>query len=164
MAGDLQGLMQVVRQGQALAFSAANIGDVFNQKFPGHKSNVNFPTEYKNWSSTVRDTLRGALEAAGLQASQFATEEQAMAQMRSMAQSTSGRMQAIQVGNQIAAENAAQTQKLRALVMAQMQSQNAYMMGQQQEKDAVRGAVDSMFTGGSVKTGRQYSTALGGSK
>jgi P-type conjugative transfer protein TrbJ len=48
-------------------------------------------------------------------------------------------MQALQVGTQISVEQVAQLQKLRTLMMAQIQAQNAFMAGEQQQKDNVQG-------------------------
>lgn len=153
---NLQSLMNVVRQGEALAFSASNISEEFQRKFKGFVPATNFQTDYKTWSNTVRDSLRASLSAANLQSQQFATEEAALATLRSMSQSSEGRMQAIQVGNQVAVEQVAQLQKLRALMMAQMQAQNAYMAGQQQEKDNVKAAEETFYKYSDPRAGKNY--------
>lgn len=153
---DLMGVVNVVKQGQALAFSLSNIGDQFKLKFPGYKPTTDFTSDYKKWSGTLMDTIKGTLEAANLQSQQFTSEESVLDQLRSMSKSNQGRMQAIQTGNQIAVETAAQLQKLRALSMAQLQSQNAYMAKTEQEKDTTRASVETMLKRGSVKTGTTY--------
>ena len=117
---NLNSLANVVNQGQALAYTLSNAGSQFQIKFPGYKPTSNFPVDYKNWSTTFRDTLKGTLEAGNLQSQQFSTEEQVMSQLRNMSSTAQGRMQAIQVGNQIAGETVSQLQKLRQLALAQM--------------------------------------------
>jgi P-type conjugative transfer protein TrbJ len=156
IAHDLQGVMHVVQQGQALAFSASNISQEFKSKFPGFVQPVNYTASYKSWSDTVMDSIRGSLAAASLQSHQFATEEATLAQLRVMSQSAEGRMQALQIGTQISVEQVAQLQKLRALVMAQMQAQDAYMAAQQQQKDAVKAAEESFYTHRDPRQGRSY--------
>lgn len=156
--GDLMGVMNVVKQGEALAFSLGNIGDQFKLKFPGFKPTNDFVGDYKKWSQTLRDTLKGTLEAANLQSQQFSTEEGVIQQLRSMSSSNQGRLQALQTGNQIAVETTAQLQKLRALAMAQMQSQNAYIAKTEQEKDTKKAAVDSLLQRGDIRTGKTYKT------
>ncbi len=153
---DLMGVMNVVKQGEALAFSLSNIGQQFQLKFPGFKATTDFITDYKRWSQTLRDTIKGTLEAANLQSQQFSTEEGVINQLRSMSSSNQGRLQALQTGNQIAVEVAAQLQKLRALSMAQMQAQNAYMAKEEQEKDTVRASAETMLKRSSVKSGATY--------
>ena len=51
-------------------------------------------------------------------------------ELNALGQSTEGRMQAIQVGNMVATEQVAQTQKLRQLMATQINAQNAYMAHQ----------------------------------
>jgi type IV secretion system protein TrbJ len=153
---DLQAVMRVVQQGQALAFSASNISEEFTRKFPGFVQPTNYIASYKSWSDTTRDSIRGALAAANLQSQQFATEESALSQLRSMSQSSEGRMQALQVGTQVAVEQVAQLQKLRALVMSQIQAQDTYMASQQQQKDSVKAAEDAFYKHRDPRQGKTY--------
>lgn len=136
---DLQGVASVVQQGQALAYSAQNIGTQFQNTFKGfsYPAGFNFKTAYQDWSRATLDGLKGAFEAAKMQADSFATEEGVLQGLRNQSQSAQGQMQAIQVGSQIAEQQVQQLQKLRQLMMVQMQAQNSYMAAQEQ-KDAAR--------------------------
>lgn len=136
---DLMGIANVVRQGQALAYSATNIGTQFTNTFKGlsYPAGFNFKTEYKNWSKTTMDGIKGAFESANMQSNQFATEEGILASLRTQSQSAQGQMQAMQVGSQIAEQQVQQLQKLRQLMMVQMQAQNSYLAAQEQ-KDAAK--------------------------
>ncbi len=154
---DLMALQNVVKQGQALSFAASNVVQQFENTYTGFTQAPKFVTAYKQWSKTSMDSIKGSLAAANLQANQFATEEGTLSALRSMSQSSVGQLQALQVGSQIAVEQAAQMQKLRGLIMAQMQAQNAYMAGNQQEKDNRKAAEEGFF----VKTnpnGKPYKT------
>lgn len=153
---DLMGVMNIVKQGEALAFSLSNIGEQFKIKYPGFQTTTDYIGDYKKWSQTLRDTIKGTLEAANLQSQQFSTEEGVINQLRIMSQSNTGRLQALQTGNQIAVETTAQLQKLRALAMAQMQSQNAYMAKQEQERDSENASVDSMLSRQKQEASRTY--------
>lgn len=153
---DIMGVVNVVKQGKALAFSLENIGEIFEKKFQGYKPTTNFPAEYKQWSETLRDTIKGTLEAANLQSEQFATEEDVLRQLRSMSQSNQGRLQALQTGNQIAVEMVAQMQKLRALSLAQMQAQNAYLAKETQEKDTANASFEEMLPQEKFEGSRTY--------
>jgi P-type conjugative transfer protein TrbJ len=77
-----------------------------------------------------------------LQSTQFETEESTMQTLQTLSQSAVGRMQAIQAGNQIAAQPVRQTQKLRQLLMAQMGMQAAFMAGQADQDAAQRAAYE----------------------
>ena len=63
-----------------------------------------------------------------------------------MSQNSVGRLQAIQAGNQIAAQQVRQLQKLRQLMMTQMQMQSAFM-ATQSDKDAVQTAQSELYYG-----------------
>jgi len=56
----------------------------------------------------------------------------------------------------VAVEQVAQLQKLRALMMAQMQAQNTYMAGQQQEKDNVKAAEETFYKYSDPRAGKNY--------
>lgn len=144
---DLSGIANLVKQGQALAYSSQNIGQQFVNTFKGFQfpSGFDFKTDYKKWSQTTLDSLKGALESANLQAQQFATEEGILSQLRSMSTSATGQMQAIQVGSQIAEQQVQQLQKLRQLMMLQLQSQNTYMAAQQQKQDTIQAAKQDAY-------------------
>ncbi len=144
-------LTNIVRQGQAIAYSMANLDVRFRQRFPdyGNFLNANFGApqmygSYQGWYTTQRDGIDGALLAANLQSSQFANENATMATLTAMGDSATGRMQALQVGNQIANQQVQQMQKLRQLVMAQMQMQANYMAAEA-AKDAAKNAQAEKF-------------------
>jgi type IV secretion system protein TrbJ len=142
---DLDSVANVVQQGEAISFAQQNIATAFQAKYPGYTQANDFTKSYQSWSASALDGLNEALQAAGLQSQQFTTEEAALNQLRSMSQSSVGRMQAIQVGNQIAVEQVAQTQKLRELVMAQTQSQSNYLAAEKSEKDAQQAEVEQLL-------------------
>lgn len=161
---DLMGVANIVKQGQALAYSATNIGTQFQNTFKGFQfpAGFNYKTDYKNWSKTTMDSLKGALEAAGLQAQQFATEEGVLTALRAMSQSAQGQMQAIQVGSQIAEQQVQQLQKLRQLMMLQLQSQNTYLAAQENKDATIKAAKDDAFQYQDPRG--TYTTFKGGSR
>jgi P-type conjugative transfer protein TrbJ len=143
---DLMGVASIVQQGQALAYSASNIADQFENTFKGFKfTGTDFKKEYRDLSRKTLDTLKGSLLAANLQSSQFVTEEMTLKQLRTMSQSATGQMQAIQVGSQIAEQQVQQLQKLRQLMMAQLNQQNTYLAAQEQKSATLKVATDRAF-------------------
>ncbi|NQY75143.1 MAG: P-type conjugative transfer protein TrbJ [Candidatus Margulisbacteria bacterium] len=139
----LMRLNQVVQDGHALAYSMSNIDEVFASRYLGYKkyqqlqlNDDGYVTQYQVWSRTNQDTIRASLKAANLQSQQFNDEEETLNQLEQMSESSHGRLQAIQVGNQIATQQVRQTQKLRQLMMSQMQMQGAYLATQTDMQDA----------------------------
>ena len=127
ITADINALASIVQGGQALAYSLGNLDAVFRQTYPGYGYNANaYYTNYRNWSQTSLDTTLGHLRAAGLQGQQLQSEQAVLNSLRGMAQTSDGRMQAIQVLGQINEQQVQQLMKLRELMMADMSSKQAY--------------------------------------
>ena len=90
------------------------------------------------------DNARTAMQAAGVNTSTFEDENAMLDQLVSRSQSAVGRQQAIQAGNEIAAQNVQQLQKLRDLVATQITLQGNYM-AQQNERQSVSDASEQQF-------------------
>jgi P-type conjugative transfer protein TrbJ len=133
----LASIMGMVNQGQALGYNIGNITQKFETQYPGFgKQQGNYYDNYKNWSRTTADSIKSALMSSGLQMDNFATESATADTLRQMNQSSTGQMQAIQVGNAVSSEMLDELRKLRQLNTAQMQAQNAYLLGQQEQMSA----------------------------
>ena len=126
----LQRLGQIIEQEQAIAYQMARIDAEFRRRFPGYRPVTDWGREYELWTRTAMDTLRGTLNAARLHAENFATEQGRIEALQRMSDSAAGRMQALQVGNMMAAEQLQQLVQLRQLILAQMNAQNVYMATQ----------------------------------
>ena len=135
-------LGQVIDQEQAIAYSMANIDGLFRQRYPGYRPVADWSREYDTWTRTTLDTLRGTLNSVRLHAGDFAAEQGRIKALQAMSDSAEGRMQALQLGNMMAAEQLQQLVKLRQLVMAQINGQNVYM-ATQTNREAQRAATQS---------------------
>ncbi|MCW0021377.1 P-type conjugative transfer protein TrbJ [Rhizobium sp. BT-226] len=166
---DLNQLRSIVEQGQGIAFSMGNADDVLKQRFKSYaelKTSLpdvgSFSSTYQTWSDTNRETIAGALRAASLTADQFDSEESTMGSLRSMSQSADGQMKALQVGHQIAAQQVAQTQKLRGLISQQMTMMGTWLQSEQTDKDLAQARREKFFgatapsTSGGQKMGIEW--------
>jgi P-type conjugative transfer protein TrbJ len=160
----LQDLARVVSQGQALSYAGQNNDAKFRQLYPGYSKNRNYSQDYRNWSDSSMDSIRGSMNSANLQANDFATEDSMINQLQHMSETNSGRMQALQTGNMIAVENVQQMRKLRQLQMAEMQAQNSYLATKQQESISQRAAQDSFFDIPDPTANRANKRFTGGSR
>jgi P-type conjugative transfer protein TrbJ len=146
--GKLQGL---VSRGQSLSYTLQNVDQQFSRMYPGfgnYGSGGSYATQYQGWSQTSMDGIKGALQAQGLQASDFATEQSTMDQLNSMSSSANGTVSAVQAGNAIAAQQVVQLQKLRQLQMEQFNAYASYTAGQQAKQDADLEAVQKFLKQG----------------
>jgi P-type conjugative transfer protein TrbJ len=123
-------LGRIIEQEQALSYTLGNVDSLFRQRFPGYRPVTDWAREYESWTRTTLDTLRGTLNAVRLHGEDFAAEQARIDSLTALSDSAVGRMQAVQTGNMIAAEQVQQLVKLRQLVMAQVNAQNVYMASQ----------------------------------
>lgn len=152
MDGTLSRLDSVLSQGRSLALSGKNFDQLFRDYFPGYKDQTDYSRAYQEWNTTSMDSLRGALDAANLQYADVNDEHQVIERLRTAAQSTSGQKAALDASNQIALQQVQQTQKLRELMMSQMQAQGTYMASQQQKDAAAAQSVDQALQYRDTKT------------
>ena len=104
VTSDITTLRQIVNTGQALSYTMSNMDGTFRLRFPGYSTSTNYGQSYQTWSQTSLDSTLGALKAAGVQNSQFDSDEALLQSLQSQSQSSVGRMQAIEVGNRPAAD------------------------------------------------------------
>lgn len=148
----------VVREGQALAYSMANLDVEFRRRFQGWGYRPGeFYREYQQWSRTTLDGTLGVLKAANLQATQMESEEQVLRQLRTMSETSEGRMQAAQVGLQLAEQQVQQLMKLRSLMLADIQSKQSFQAWQMQQATNGAAGEQRFFTPAAERTsGRTY--------
>jgi P-type conjugative transfer protein TrbJ len=142
-SSELSRLADIAQQGQALSYASQNIDSKFRSLYPGYAPATNYGTSYQQWTQSSLDSMRGAMNTAGLQHANLATETSTIESLRSAAAGADGQKAAIDAGNQIAFQQVAQLQQLRQLTMAQMQSQTAYQAQQVQDHAANQAAASA---------------------
>lgn len=148
IAADLRNVANIYTRSQALGRNIQNMDSQFSTQFPGWQSYLNqaasssqvpasqtMPDRYEKWSQQGRDNVRTAMQSADMNTSTFESENSQLDRMVSRSQSAEGRMQAIQAGNEINAQNVQQLQKLRDLMATQINMQGNYMAQQQNRVD-----------------------------
>ena len=151
----LMRLGQIIEQEQAIAYAMAGMDRVFRERYPGYRPITDWAAAYDQWTRTTLDTLRGSLAAVRLHADDFADEQRRIQTLTALSDSAEGRMQAIQAGNMLAAEQIQQLAKLRQLMMAQINAQNVYMANQT-NRDAQRAATQQEW----IKNGNREAPVL----
>jgi len=116
-------------QAKSLSFTAADLDGQFAKKYGDYNSYVRdqigdeaLSAKLQQWSEDTNSSVLTTLKAAGLSNAQIAGEEDSyLRSLETLAETAEGRMQAIQVGNQIALAGARQTQKLRQIMLVEVQ-------------------------------------------
>lgn len=155
---DIGQLAGIVQNGRALAYSMANLDAQFRSRFRGYSYSARtWFRDYRDWSQTSLDTTLGTLRAAGMQGEQLESEQAVLNQLRTMAQSSDGRMKALQVSNQILEQQVQQLMKLRQLILADLQSKQAYQAVQIQKQASEEAGTERYFNfGGRNGDGRGF--------
>jgi P-type conjugative transfer protein TrbJ len=158
IGADIGALARIVQGGQALAYSLGSLDSLFRITYPGYgKAPNTYYLQYRDWSQTSLDTTLGALRAAGLQGQQLTSGQAVESSLQSMAQSADGRMEALQVLADINGQQVQQLMKLRAIMLADMSSKQAYQATMIQQQAASQAATEWFFTTGSVTSdGKSY--------
>ena len=151
----LNRLGQIIEQERAIAYSMAGMERVFRERYPGYRPVTDWASAYDQWTRTTLDTLRGTLAAVRLHADDFGDEQRRIQTLTALSDNAEGRMQAIQAGNMLAAEQIQQLAKLRQLMMAQVNAQNVYMASVT-NRDAQRTATQQEW----VKNGNREAPVL----
>jgi P-type conjugative transfer protein TrbJ len=129
---DLNALTQIAKVGQSISYADGALSAEFARLYPGYTIPTDYTKAYTQWGNNALGGIQGALASAGLQSSQFASEDAVFGQLQALSDGSVGHMQAIQVSNMIAIQQVQQLQKLRQLQMAQLQGEFGYLATQQQ--------------------------------
>lgn len=132
---DLAQLSQIAQQANGLSMAGQNISSQFAQQYPqfSAQSQANI-AQYQQWSQNTLNSIQGALATQNMSAQDFQNNAQALQTIES--EPVSGRLQALQVGNQIAANMATSLQTLGQMVATQEHAQDAFEAQETQRQSA----------------------------
>jgi P-type conjugative transfer protein TrbJ len=155
---ELRKVMGALGQAQSLSVTSTSLDADFRNKFKDYEAYVKdqlgvdgLADKYQQWSEDTNSSVLTSLKAAREQTQQLEGSEETLFQgLEQLATTAEGRMQALQVANQIALAGARQTQKLRQLLTIHLQLQ-ANFIQTQMDREASQGAALNTF----VTTGRE---------
>jgi P-type conjugative transfer protein TrbJ len=145
--GDITQMANTVQVGQAMSYSLSNLDTEFQNRFPGYgaTTSTNYSQLYKNWSQTSYDTTRSAVAAISQHASDLQSGSAMVQQLQQQANSTTGVLQALQVLGEIASQQVVEMQKLRALMLSDMQSKETFQQQQIQSHQSMQDLTTNWF-------------------
>jgi P-type conjugative transfer protein TrbJ len=152
-------MKRTMEQGQAIAYSAANIDQKFRNTFKGFDQylqqaqggNLDFTSEYKNMYQSTKDTALNALKALGIQERDLQNDQAFMARLRTAMNTAQGTEAAITVANQLTYHQTQSIQKLQKTIMTQANLE-AEWIAKKNEDDALRTAEREAMRSNSEKT------------
>jgi len=146
VAQDLQTLANAVQGANALAYSMGNLDAQFTQRFPGYQAvGTNYGAQYSQWTSTAMATITSTLRGMGLQSSQLQNEQTILNALRIRSENPIGMSDTVAAGNQIAEQQVEQMQKLREMMLLDLESKQAYQAAELQDQMSTHANMDKMF-------------------
>lgn len=134
-AQSLAQLANIANQAQGLSMAGQNIASTFAQQYPQFNPQAQATIQqYQQWSQNTLNSIQGALATQNATAQDFENSAQALQTIE--AEPVSGRLQALEVGNQIAANAANSLQELGQMVATQEHAQDAYLAQQASAQQA----------------------------
>ena len=128
ISGQLMNLVNVIGNAQGLSYATANTAAAVQAQF-GTPSGLlpNYGASLQQWTSNFDSQIAGVLQTYHLNSNQFQNTQMTMSMIEQMGQSATGRLQAIQAGNQLAGLTANQVQSLQSDVEAGNQAELNFM-------------------------------------
>ncbi len=160
---DITSVSALLARATSLSYTLANLDSAFSQKYTDYNSylsgaqgSLNGQTmagKYQQWSADTNSSVSTTLKAANLQSGQISgSEEQTLQSLQAQAQNVFGNLDAKQVGNEIAVEMVRQIQKLRQLILVDMQMKANFVQTQSDRDTSVQAAWKKFLTTPQVPT------------
>lgn len=149
-ANDVLALKNIVQQGQAVSFAAANLDSQFASMYKGYSNyessaalalgnrNTTFAGQYRTLNASTRDNVNGALKALNTQMNALTTDEATMNLLQAQSQSADGQLKAVQAANEIALHQTDAIKKLQYTLMTQASTQAQWIATQNDQQTAKR--------------------------
>ncbi|MBP9148619.1 MAG: hypothetical protein KBG00_07540 [Rhodoferax sp.] len=134
IAARLTSLVGTIQNTQGIV--NATVNSIINMQTAFGNGNLlsNHQQNLVNWSKGLNNQIGAALQQLGLNANNFSTTQSALQQIQLASQTASGRLQAIQAGNQIAGMMVNETQALHSTIIAAEQARLNAVAKQENEK------------------------------
>jgi P-type conjugative transfer protein TrbJ len=154
---DIRQVTALLAEAKSLSITSADLDDQFADKFKNYNGYVkdrldadDLSAKYQQWSEDTNSSVLTTLKAARAHSEQIEGNEASLfSELEDLARTAEGRMQALQVGNQIALAAARQTQKLRQLTLMNLQLMANFTQAEMDRRAAQDAALDRF-----VKTGQ----------
>ena len=134
IAARLTSLVGTIQNTQGIVNATVNSITNMQTTFGNGNLLSNHQQNLVNWSKGLNNQIGAALQQLGLNANNFSTTQSALQQIQLASQTASGRLQAIQAGNQIAGMMVNETQALHSTIIAAEQARLNAVAKQENEK------------------------------
>ena len=134
IAGRLTSLVSTIQNTQGIVNATVNSITDMQTTYGNGNLLSNQQQNLMNWNKGLNNQIGAALQQLGYNANNFSTTQSALQQIQLASQSSAGRLQAIQAGNQIAGMMVNETQALHGTIIAAEQARLNAVAKQENEK------------------------------
>lgn len=151
---DIRSLQDLYSDTRQLAKDSRNLDQAFKQRYSGYdmlmkrsrteESVGSYGDQLKDWADDGFDNAKTAMKLGAKQTDMMADEDRILNRLVEKSQSAEGRQQALQIANEIAAQQVQQTQKLRSLLVG-MNNMQAGALAAATDRQASQDAASQTF-------------------
>ena len=118
ISSNLQSLVSIIGQAHGISYASSNVAALVQQQY-GDTSQLlpNYEHQLQGWTANSNSQIAATLKGYGIQSAGMPSEQSALQSIENASQSSAGRLQALQAGNQIAGLQVNQLQNLRATII-----------------------------------------------
>ncbi|WP_167796532.1 P-type conjugative transfer protein TrbJ [Photobacterium damselae] len=147
----LLNLSNIASQGQALTLSVESLNREWDNKFQGydvyrHTKEPNTTEQYQQWSHTLRDTSRNAVQLANQVAQSRQDDNQVVKGIQSHTNNAQGIVQVTQASNELLVQTINALQKVQALLETDIRLTATEISTANDKLDAQKAADDKLFS------------------
>lgn len=147
-SGDLTNLVNLVGRSEGLNYAAQDtLGQVSAQYGQPNSILPGYDHQLQNWTGNLNNQIGTTLQQYGMEANNMQTTQQALANIQNSSQSASGRLQALQAGNQISGLMVNQLQSLQSTMMSGNQAELNYIGNKSNEDQQDRNNATNFIQG-----------------
>ena len=133
-----RGIEALIQEGDALAHTAQDSEQFFRDRYDdytgfydelttrGYIDKQPVMERLQTWNNTHRSTIMNTMRAHGIHADEIVTAEQRLSLLQEKSRTAAGRMQALQVGQELAGEQIKQMHGLKEILMEQSNLHSSY--------------------------------------
>ena len=133
-----RGIEALIQEGDALAHTGQDSERFFRERYDdytgfydelttrGYIDRQPVVERLQTWNNTHRSTIMNTLRAHGIHADEIVTAEQRLSLLQEKSRTAAGRMQALQVGQELASEQIKQMHGLKEILMEQSNLHSSY--------------------------------------
>lgn len=149
---DLNRLSSVMGQGNSLSYNNNNFGGQFSHLYPGDTGGAtnNYSQDQRERIQATQSMMNGVISQMNMSYQEQQQEKRRDDILKNDAKSATGRMQAMQINNEIQAEQIAQLEKLKSTMMAQANADAEYHAYRTQKDAERQKSVDSIVQNADV--------------